>query len=84
MRRLVDFLCVFFKRASVRGWRPSLVTFSENDQCRLNSSGDSAISKKTGNIIISMFAAPKLALVPASQYYCDVTWSYRNVCAKFH
>ena len=35
---------VFLKRASVRGWRPPLVTFSENDQCRLNSSGDSAIS----------------------------------------
>ena len=35
---------VFLKRASVRGWRPPLVTFSENDQCRLNLSGDSAIS----------------------------------------
>ena len=34
----------FFKRAPVRGWRPPLVTFSENDQCRLNSSCDSAIS----------------------------------------
>ena len=30
-----------------------------------------------------MFAAPKLALVPASLYYCDVTWSYHNACAKF-
>ena len=29
-----------------------------------------------------MFAAPKLALVPASRYYCDVTWSYHNVYAK--
>ena len=38
---------------------------------------------KTGNINTSMFAAPKLALVPASRYYCDVTWSYHNVCAKF-
>ena len=28
---------------------------------------------KTGNINISMFAVPKLALVPASRYYCDVT-----------
>ena len=27
----------------------------------------------TGNISTSMFAAPKLALVPASRYYCDVT-----------
>ena len=39
---------------------------------------------KAGNINISMFAAPKLALVPASRYYCDVTLSYHNVCAKFH
>ena len=39
---------------------------------------------KKGNINTSMFAAPKLALVPASCYYCDVTWSYHNVCAKFH
>ena len=39
---------------------------------------------KTGNINTSMFAAPKLALVPASCYYCDVTWSYYNVCAKFY
>ena len=39
---------------------------------------------KTGNINTSMFAAPKLALVPASRYYCDVTWSDHNVCAKFH
>ena len=29
-----------------------------------------------------MFAAPKLALVLASRYYCDVTWSYHNVCVK--
>ena len=40
--------------------------------------------RKTGNINTSMFAAPKLALVPASRYYCDVTWSYHNVCAKCH
>ena len=39
---------------------------------------------KKGNINTSMFAAPKLALVPASRYYCDVTWSYNNVCAKIH
>ena len=37
-----------------------------------------------GNINTSMSAAPKLALVPASRYYCDVTWSYYYVCAKFH
>ena len=29
--------------------------------------------RKTGNINTSMSAAPKLALVPASSYYCDVT-----------
>ena len=40
--------------------------------------------QKTGNINTSMIAAPKLALVPASRYYCDVSWSYHNVCAKFH
>ena len=36
-----------------------------------------------GNINTSMSAAPKLALVPESRYYCDVTWSYHNACAKF-
>ena len=40
--------------------------------------------EKTENINTSMFAAPKLALVPASRYYRDVTLSYHNVCAKFH
>ena len=40
--------------------------------------------RKAGNIFTSMSAAPKLALVPASRYYCDVTYSYHNVCAKFH
>ena len=40
--------------------------------------------RKTGNINTSMSASPKLALVPASRYYRDVTWSYHNVCAKFH
>ena len=29
--------------------------------------------RKTGNINTSMSAAPILALVPASHYYCDVT-----------
>ena len=41
-------------------------------------------SRKTGNINTSMFAASKLALVPASRYYCDVKQSYHNACAKFH
>ena len=40
--------------------------------------------RKTGKINTSMSAAPKLALVSASRYYCDVNWSYHNVCAKFH
>ena len=40
--------------------------------------------RKTGDINTSMSAAPKLALVPASLYYFDVTWSYHNVCAKFN
>ena len=39
--------------------------------------------RKTGKVNTSMSAAPKLALVPASFYYCDVNWSYCNVCAKF-
>ena len=41
-------------------------------------------ARKTGNINTSMFAAPKLAFVPASRYYCDVTKPFHNVCAKFH
>ena len=41
-------------------------------------------ARKTGNINSSMSAVTILALVPASRYYCDVTWSYHNVCAKFH
>ena len=41
-------------------------------------------ARKTGNIITSMSAAPKLAPVPARRYYCDVNWPYHNVCAKSH
>ena len=41
-------------------------------------------AQKPGNINTSMAAAPKLALVPACRYYCDVTCSYHNACAKFH
>ena len=41
-------------------------------------------ARKTGNINTSMFAAPKLALVQASRFYCDVTWSYHNACAKLY
>ena len=39
-------------------------------------------ARKQGNINTSMSATRKLALVPASRYYCDVTLSYHNVCAK--
>ena len=39
---------------------------------------------KTVNINVSLSAAPKLALVPASRYNCVVNWSYHNVCAKFN
>ena len=41
-------------------------------------------AQKAGNINSSMSAAPNLALVPASRYYCDVTGSYHNVYANFH
>ena len=41
-------------------------------------------ARKTGNINTSMSAAPKVAVVPANRYYCDVNWPYHNVCAKFH
>ena len=41
-------------------------------------------ARKPGNINTSMSAAPKQALVPASRYYWDVTWSYHNARAKFH
>ena len=39
---------------------------------------------KSVNINVSLSAAQKLALVPASRYICDINWSYLNVCAKFH
>ena len=41
-------------------------------------------SRKSANINVSRSAAPKLALVPASHYNCDVKKSYHNVCAKVH
>ena len=41
-------------------------------------------ARKPWNINTLMSAATILALMPASRYYCDVTWSYHNVCAKFH
>ena len=39
---------------------------------------------KSVNINVSRFAAPKLQLVPASRYDCDLKLSYVNVYAKFH
>ena len=39
---------------------------------------------KKVNINVSRYAAPELALVPASRYNCDVKQSNQNVCAKFH
>ena len=41
-------------------------------------------ARKTVNTNVSLSAAPKLALVQASHYYCDVNWSYLNVCAMFY
>ena len=40
--------------------------------------------QKPVNINVLRSAAPKLALVPASRYNCDVKLSYVNVCDKFH
>ena len=42
------------------------------------------LSPKSVTINVSLSAAPKLALLPANRYYCDVNGSYHNVCAKFH
>ena len=33
-------------------------------------------ARKHVNINVLRSAAPKLALVPASRYYCDVNWSH--------
>ena len=41
-------------------------------------------AKKTVNFNVSRSAAPKLALVTASCYICDVKQSNLKVCAKFH
>ena len=40
--------------------------------------------KKSVNINVSLSAAPKLALVPASRYNCVVNYSYLDVFAKYH
>ena len=39
---------------------------------------------KSVNINVTRSAAPKLALVPASRYNCNVKESNLNVCANFH
>ena len=39
---------------------------------------------KSVNFNVSLSSVPKLALLPASRYDCDVHFSYHNVCAKFH
>ena len=41
-------------------------------------------ARKPENINVLRSAAPKLAFVPASRYYCDVNNAYLNVCAKIH
>ena len=40
--------------------------------------------RKPVNFNVSRSAAPKIALVPASCYMCNVNYSNRHVCAKFH
>ena len=41
-------------------------------------------ARKPVNFNVSRSAAPKLALVPANCYICDVKQSNLKVCAKFH
>ena len=41
-------------------------------------------ARKPVNFNVSRSAAPKLALVPASCYMCDVKQSNLKDCAKFH
>ena len=42
------------------------------------------LARKPVNFNVSRSVAPKLALVPASRYMCDVKQSDLKVCAKFH
>ena len=44
----------------------------------------SLFARKPVNINVSGSADPKLVLVAASRYSCDVNYSNVNVCAKFH
>ena len=41
-------------------------------------------ARKPGNINNSRSPAPKLALVPASRFYCEVKSSILNVCARIY
>ena len=41
-------------------------------------------ARKPVNINVSRSVSPKLAIVPASRYNCDVNKSNFNVCAEFH
>ena len=41
-------------------------------------------AQKPLNSNVSRSVAPKLALVPASSYNCDIKQSNLYVCAKFH
>ena len=41
-------------------------------------------ARKPGNINVLCSAVPKLALVPAERYNCDINNLYLNVCGKFH
>ena len=38
--------------------------------------------RKTGISILRCLLPRNILYVPASRYYCDVTKSYHNVCAK--
>ena len=41
-------------------------------------------ARKPVDFNVSRSAAPKLAIVPASCYMCDVKQAIFKVCAKFH
>ena len=41
-------------------------------------------ARKPVNINVSRSAVPKLAIVKANRYDCDIKYAYVNVYAKFH
>ena len=51
---------------------------------RLQTEQGAFLALKSVNINNSRSVAPKLVLVPACRYNCDVKQSNVNVCAKFH